>query len=166
MTTNSTHPAMATDPADIAAPMPTPRTDDERPTMSQPTASGSMTEENIRAADGLLSDPRPGTAADDPSTGDRGTGNSPAGVSLIAPEHAEGYRARWAGVQGNFIDEPRTAVIDADALVGVVLDQLEATFRAQREALEQQWADNESTTEDLRVAMRRYRTFFDRLLSL
>lgn len=69
-------------------------------------------------------------------------------------------------VQGDFIDEPRKAVTDADALVGEILDDLSETFHGQRRSLEQQWEDDKSTTEDMRLALRRYRTFFDRLLSL
>ena len=76
------------------------------------------------------------------------------------------YRSRWDVVQGDFIYDPRKAVTDADTLVGEILDHLAETFREQRQTLEQQWADDESTTEDLRIALRRYCTFFDRLLSL
>jgi hypothetical protein len=61
---------------------------------------------------------------------------------------------------------PRKAVTDADSMVGEILDELAETFRRQRQSLEQDWADDKSTTEDLRIALRRYRTFFDRLLTL
>jgi hypothetical protein len=101
-------------------------------------------------------EPRSGTAHVD----------SVEGVSLIAHDRCVDYRSRWGVVQGDFIDEPRKAVTDADTLVGEILDHLAETFREQRQTLEQQWADDESTTEDLRIALRRYRTFFDRLLSL
>ena len=88
------------------------------------------------------------------------------GDALIAHDRCADYRSRWGVVQGDFIDEHRKAVTDADALVGEILDDLSETFRGQRRSLEQQWADDKSTTEDLRLALRRYRTFFDRLLSL
>jgi hypothetical protein len=86
--------------------------------------------------------------------------------ALITVEASADYRARWQVVQGDFIDEPRKAVTDADGMVGEILDQLASTFREQRQLLEQAWADDKSTTEDLRIALRRYRTFFDRLLTL
>jgi hypothetical protein len=88
------------------------------------------------------------------------------GKALITDELSADYRARWKVIQGDFIDEPRKAVTDADSMVGEVLDQLAETFRQQRQSLEQDWADDKSTTEDLRIALRRYRTFFDRLLTL
>jgi CHAD domain-containing protein len=76
------------------------------------------------------------------------------------------YRSRWDVMQADFIDEPRKAVTGADTLVGEMLDHLAETFREQRQTLEQHWADDESSTVDLRIALRRYRTFFKRLLSL
>jgi hypothetical protein len=88
------------------------------------------------------------------------------GTSLITVESGADYRARWKVVQGDFIDEPRKAVTDADGMVGEILDELAGTFRQQRQSLEQDWADDKSTTEDLRIALRRYRTFFDRLLTI
>jgi hypothetical protein len=80
------------------------------------------------------------------------------GGSLIAHDRCVDYRSRWDVVQGDFIDEPRKAVTDADALVGEVLDDLSKTFHGQRRSLEQQWEDDKSTTEDMRLALRRYRT--------
>ena len=82
-------------------------------------------------------------------------------VGLIAD-----YRARWQVMQGDFIDAPRCAVTDADAMVGEVLTHVGATFAQQRKALEQGWGDDEFDTKELRIALRRYRAFFDRLLTL
>jgi hypothetical protein len=98
--------------------------------------------------------------------GDTAHVDSAEGDSLIAHDRCVDYRSRWGVVQGDFIDEPRKSVTDADALVGEILDDLAETFHGQRRSLEQQWEDDESTTEDMRIALRRYRTFFDRLLSL
>ena len=158
MTTDSARPAAPSDPLAAPATVPTTRPhNDER--LSPP-----MTDEGTRGGGGHRDEP---VAARPEAARPGGAGDEAAGMaSLIAPEQGEGYRARWTAVQGDFIDEPRTAVTDADALVGEVLDQLADTFRNQRVALEQQWADDESSTEDLRIALRRYRTFFDRLLSL
>ena len=85
---------------------------------------------------------------------------------LFGSEDAEHYRARWSDVQAAFVDEPRRAVEDADALVAELMQRLAETFSAERAALEQQWdRDGDVSTEDLRVGMQRYRSFFDRLLS-
>ncbi|HEU4354117.1 MAG TPA: hypothetical protein VFT27_00870 [Actinomycetota bacterium] len=65
-----------------------------------------------------------------------------------------------------FVDEPRSAVEDADQLVTEVIEQLQASFTTERGRLEGQWQQgDEVSTEDLRLALRRYRSFFDRLLA-
>jgi hypothetical protein len=75
-------------------------------------------------------------------------------------------RDRWTDVQAGFVDEPRSAVEAADGLVAEVMQRLADSFATEREALEQQWSrGDDASTEDLRVALRRYRSFFDRLLS-
>jgi hypothetical protein len=85
-------------------------------------------------------------------------------TSLIEPERAESYNGRWNELKGEFVDDPRRAVRGANELVGEVLDELEELFRSQRADLEH--LDSEqTTTEDLRLALGRYRSFFDRLLS-
>jgi len=76
------------------------------------------------------------------------------------------FRARWEAIQQGFVDDPRSAVSDADALVGEVLQRLSTTFENQHQELERQWADGEPSTEDLRGALQRYRDFFDRLLAI
>jgi hypothetical protein len=86
-------------------------------------------------------------------------------TSLIEPERAESYNSRWKELKGEFVDDPRRAVRGANALVGEVLDELEELFRRQRTDLEQGLENEQTTTEDLRQALRRYRSFFDRLLS-
>jgi hypothetical protein len=73
---------------------------------------------------------------------------------------------RWQSVQVEFVDEPQRALQDADRLVSDVMGQLTETFRRQREELERTWkAGGEVTTEDLRLALQRYHSFFDRLLA-
>jgi hypothetical protein len=82
-------------------------------------------------------------------------------------EETEGWRARWQAIQGSFVDEPQQSVEQADALVNEVIDQLTRTFRETRESLETQLAEAEDvSTEDLRVALQRYRSFFERLLGV
>ena len=77
------------------------------------------------------------------------------------------FRAQWSKVQTGFVDEPRRTVEDADKLVTSVMQRLAEGFANERSGLEKQWerGDNVST-EDLRVALQRYRSFFDRLLKL
>jgi hypothetical protein len=86
-------------------------------------------------------------------------------TALIEPESAEGYNRRWNELKSEFVDEPRSAVRGANELVGEVLDELEELFRRQRADLEHGLDSEETTTEDLRQALRRYRSFFDRLLT-
>jgi hypothetical protein len=77
----------------------------------------------------------------------------------------QGYRKRWESVQTGFVDEPRRAVEQADVLVAEVIKELVGSFAEERGRLEAQWGQgNEASTEDLRVALQRYRSFFDRLL--
>jgi len=81
-------------------------------------------------------------------------------------------RERWLVIQTEFVDEPRAAVEKADALVAEVLKQLTDTFAREREGLEAAWSGSggeqqpEVSTEDLRQAIQRYRSFFNRLLTL
>jgi chemotaxis protein histidine kinase CheA len=86
-------------------------------------------------------------------------------TTLIPPERAESYDSRWNELKGEFVDEPRRAVRGANELVGEVLDELEELFRRQRADLEHGLDSEQTTTEDLRQALGRYRSFFDRLLS-
>lgn len=85
---------------------------------------------------------------------------------MLDPRISQGLRERWDAVQVGFVDRPRESVEHADALVGEALDELGRVFRAQRADLERRWDADESSTEDLRQALFRYREFFDRLLSL
>jgi len=86
---------------------------------------------------------------------------------LFTPNEAQDFRSRWERVQGAFVDEPRKAVQDADALVDATIKKLTEGFASERSKLEHGWDHGDSvSTEDLRVALRRYRSFFDRLLSL
>jgi hypothetical protein len=87
------------------------------------------------------------------------------GTTLIEPERAEGYNGRWNELKSAFVDDPRASVRGANQLVGEVLDELEELFRRQRADLEHGLDSEQTTTEDLRQALGRYRSFFDRLLS-
>ncbi|MEV4442728.1 hypothetical protein AB0K09_27675 [Streptomyces sp. NPDC049577] len=85
---------------------------------------------------------------------------------LLPEEDEQGYRERWEEVQSRFVDDPREAVHAADTLVAEVMQTLAATFAEHKQDLEGQWSQGEQVdTEDLRKALRRYRSFFNRLLS-
>jgi hypothetical protein len=88
-------------------------------------------------------------------------------TNLFPSAELEGLRTRWKEIQTAFVDEPRKAVEQADGLVASAMKRLAEVFAQERSGLEQQWdrGDNVST-EDLRVALQRYRAFFDRLLSV
>lgn len=87
-------------------------------------------------------------------------------VQLFPDAELNELRARWDKAQIGFVDEPRAAVEQADSLVATVVTRIAEQFAAERADLEHQWdrGDNVST-EDLRQALRRYRSFFDRLLA-
>ena len=77
------------------------------------------------------------------------------------------FNTRWTDIQTGFVDEPRRAVQQADALVQDIIKRIADSFGTERSQLEQQWdRGDEVSTEDLRVALQRYRSFFSRLLSL
>jgi len=109
-----------------------------------------------------------------PGFNDRTTQSSPsmprqpsAPTPLFSTADLGDLRTRWGSVQTGFVDEPRWAVQEADKLVATVVDRLTASFSNERSALEKQWDRGEDvSTEDLRLALQRYRTFFDRLLNV
>src|SRR5690242_13073381 len=86
---------------------------------------------------------------------------------LFSPEVAGDYRSRWAAVQSSFVDDPRRAVREGDELVAQMMKNLAESFATERGRLETQLGETgATTTETLRVSLRRYRSFFERLLSL
>src|SRR5215208_1709513 len=99
----------------------------------------------------------PGAAASGPA-GERGP--------LLPKDQSERFTGRWQEIQTGFVDEPRESVAKADALVAELMQELAASFSDERGRLESQWEGGDDvSTEDLRVALTRYRSFFDRLLS-
>lgn len=86
---------------------------------------------------------------------------------ILAEDDASELRERWERLQARFVDEPQDAVREADQLVSDVFDNVTRTFGSERESLEEQWnRGEEASTEDLRVALQRYRAFFERLLAV
>jgi hypothetical protein len=128
--------------------------------LSTATATG---EEQLTTRD-LASQSQPRAARDEErprSEVDRTTAEP-----LLPAEVTGSLQRQWEEVQTRFVDEPRGAVQEADKLVASVMQQLAEGFAQERERLEAQWGRGEDiSTEDLRVALQRYRSFFQRLLS-
>jgi hypothetical protein len=121
---------------------------------AQPTGQQPMTEDRMR-------EERPTTATQPTQTHETDTG------PLLDEAESQQLRSRWDAVQTGFVDEPRQAVEQADQLVAEAMKRLAEVFATERNSLEEQWSrGNEVGTEELRVALRRYRAFFDRLLSV
>ncbi len=88
-------------------------------------------------------------------------------ILLFAPGAANSFRTRWLDIQASFVDEPGRSVEQADLLVAEVMKQLAKTFAEKRAKLEPQLVQGETiSTEDLRIALQHYRSFFDRLLTI
>ena len=88
------------------------------------------------------------------------------GVPLFPAEESESFRGRWTEIQASFVDRPRESVEEADRLVADVVQRLTAQFGDERSRLEGQWdRGDDVSTEELRVALTRYRSFFERLLA-
>ena len=88
-------------------------------------------------------------------------------VSLFTEDEARDFRKRWEQVQTEFVDEPRGSVEKADQLVACTIKRLAEVFANERSRLEHEWAKGDNvSTEDLRQALRKYRSFFDRLLAV
>ena len=132
------------------------------------------TESELSTADLAASSQRASTAGTKVGdTGKTGTGAATAKAMepetgpLFASSEASDLRGKWDAIQVGFVDEPRQAVQDADNLVAGTMKRLAEIFADERNKLESQWSKGENvSTEDLRLALRRYRSFFSRLLSV
>jgi len=139
--------------------------------MAVPLRKDAEQEQNLTTADLAKGGKRTELAGPKPVTSERALavkesqdhGSTP----LFPTNELENLRMRWKEIQTAFVDEPRKAVEDADGLVASAMKRLAEVFADERSGLERQWdrGDNVST-EDLRVAFQRYRSFFDRLLSV
>lgn len=98
----------------------------------------------------------------------QGTSRTGADTTPLFPDNELGdLRNRWDRIQAGFVDEPRKAVEEADSLVASTMKRLAEIFAQERSKLEGQWdRGDQFSTEDLRVALQRYRSFFHRLLSI
>ncbi len=151
---------------DFARPLPQDPSTQEGPASTPtevPTFPGESTDESSAE-----STDTPGRSAKDEAPEAQAEADADAedeSLQLLAPEDEEGFRSRWQEVQNEFVDDPRDAVHAADALVADVMQQLATTFAEHKQELEGQWNRGEqANTEDLRLALRHYRSFFNRLL--
>lgn len=126
-------------------------------------ASGGERDTRVAETERETEDRRDTVAADIQSEeADTSTTSEP----LLGGSQADDFRQRWESIQTGFVDEPRQAVQEADALVADLMQRLADMFSEERRNLEGQWdRGDDVSTEDLRVALQRYRSFFDRLLS-
>jgi hypothetical protein len=114
-------------------------------------------------ADKPANTPREGTFGGEAARGTSALGKP---TLLFSESDMSDLRSQWSKVQVGFVDEPRRSVEEADSLVATVMQRLAEGFARERSTLEQQWdRGSDVSTEDLRVALQRYRDFFDRLLS-
>jgi hypothetical protein len=152
-----------------AADMPETQTAQTRDTdAAQPARQAESTRESAGGGANTTA-ARADTTATSTATSTATDADAPIGDNtlLFAEEHLSGLRSRWNDVQAAFVDDPKQCVQKADSLVAEVVEELHASFADTRSRLEAQWARGEdASTEDLRVALRRYRDFFQRLLSV
>jgi hypothetical protein len=114
-------------------------------------------------ADGQAQQPAP--AAHAAVASDPGASGQPP-TPLLEDDELQSILVRWKDIQAEFVDEPRKAVQDADSLVADLMQRLARMFASERDQLESRWAGgDEVSTEDLRRGLRRYRSFFERLLA-
>ena len=86
---------------------------------------------------------------------------------LFEDDAAERFRTRWLAIQSNFVDDPKASVKEADDLVADVIQGITSSFADRRGSLEKNWnGGGKASTEDLRLALKQYRSFFERLLTL
>ena len=150
-------------------------TPDQQPESTSPTR-GTETTDSTETTGSIRTEPSSGTTGSStartaPSAEERPssteTTESSSRQSLFAEDELSVLRLRWDEVQAGFVDDPRECVQKADGLVSDVVDRLTTGFSEARSRLEEQWArGEEGSTEDLRLALKRYREFFQRLLAL
>ncbi|MET7315965.1 hypothetical protein ABZX83_11280 [Streptomyces thermoviolaceus] len=139
----------------------------EPPETREPSAAGDRAAAAPAASGAPSAEPetQPQDTPRSPDAGQAATAEEES-PRLLSPEDEQGFRDRWKEAQSRFVDDPREAVHTADTLVAEVMQTLAATFAQHKQELESQWSQGEQAdTEALRRALRRYRSFFNRLLS-
>ena len=137
----------------------------ENPTKPKPVQSeaAELADAGVANEDRRITTPTP---IDVRRTGELRDDGADTSTQLFSETDQRDLRSRWGDVQTGFVDEPRKAVQDADNLVASVMKRLAEGFATERANLEKQWdRGDDVSTEDLRIALQRYRSFFDRLLN-
>jgi hypothetical protein len=125
-----------------------------------------VTDERLSTSD-LVSDDRDEDRERDQGVATQTAQRDDALEPLFPEERATELRERWSSLQARFVDEPRETVSEADSLVAELLQELAKGFSDARSSLEGQWsAGDDVSTEDLRLSLQRYRSFFERLLAV
>lgn len=143
-----------------------PKDEGERPV----TTEGQATEKTDAHEHGAGASIPEQPQAEDPQSGRHSAPGAPKStvdqrVELFSRNEIEEFRSRWQSLQTAFVDDPRETVHSADELVAEVMQALATTFANHKRELENQWRQGEEiATEDLRLALQRYRTFFNELL--
>jgi hypothetical protein len=139
----------------------------------EPRERGEARERHLTTADLAASANKPMTSPNDRPVTAANTDTTQTGKkeSTLAPlfteDAAKTFRSRWDAVQSSFVDDPQEAVQAGDELVAQVIKSLAESFSEQRSALEGELNQaDRSSTENLRLALRRYRSFFERLLAI
>ncbi|KJY20078.1 MULTISPECIES: hypothetical protein [Streptomyces] len=142
--------------------------DEERQAPMYPGEATSERTDGLRAEDPAGTTGTAEEAGADGTTG-RVDAGGPADADteepLLGTTETEEYRRKWSEIQGRFVDDPQEAVRSADTLVAEVMQALAGSFSTRKQGLEGQWGRGEQVaTEDLRVSLQHYRSFFNRLL--
>ncbi len=167
-TESTTAETVSTDPTIAESVQPGPPPAVTGGTEQAPGGSAATVGTNPTTAQSVGTQPPPArTVETDPSTAAT-VGNDPlTEESLFGNDKLSDLRSRWDHVQSGFVDDPRECVQQADGIVSDVVDQLTTGFSEVRSRLEAHWArGEEASTEDLRLALKRYREFFERLLAV
>ena len=146
----------------------TPGADDRMPDQSTGMTPGGLGEgtPTAGAADTAVMSGQGATWEDARTAQERGGGGDGADVALLDPADGERFRQRWSDVQARFVDDPQEAVRTADGLVAELMQSLASGFSEHKGRLESAWQSGGTPdTEELRQALQRYRSFFNRLLS-
>ena len=133
----------------------------------EPEVYDELDSRRLSTADLVVATERTTTTVDRPADDRPAVDGERGATPLFESGEAQRFRSQWEKIQIGFVDEPRSSVEQADELVATVIKRLAEVFAEERNKLERDWDKEEGkSTEDLRVALRRYRSFFDRLLAV
>ncbi|MDT5345102.1 MAG: hypothetical protein QOE52_4286 [Mycobacterium sp.] len=168
MTTHEQH-TLTDSPEEAAVPVSeAPRIEDESTAVApEPEPAAESAEPRVDSAEPSIDTTAPPSAEVPEAEPPSAKHESSADELLFAGDDLADLRARWAGVQAAFVDDPKECVQKADGLVSDLVEHLTTGFAEARSRLEEQWSrGEEASTEDLRLALMHYREFFERLLAV